>query len=42
MTDHVLIGTTAKKTFFEISKNFKVVPRSIFRADFNSVIHFSV
>ena len=40
MTDHVLIGTTAKKTFFEISKKFKVVPRSIFRADSKSVIHF--
>ena len=40
MTDHVLIGTTAKKTFFDISENFKVVPRLIFRADSKSVIHF--
>jgi hypothetical protein len=40
MTDHVLIGTTAKKTFFNISKIFKVVPRPIFRADSKSFIHF--
>jgi hypothetical protein len=42
MTDRVLIGTTAKKTFFEISKNFKVAPRPIFRADSKSGIHFFV
>ena len=40
MTDHVVIGTMAKKTFFEISKNFKVVPRLIFRADSKSAVHF--
>jgi len=40
MTDHVLISTTAKKTFFDISKNFKVVPRPIFHVDSKSVIQF--
>jgi hypothetical protein len=42
MSVRVLIGTTAQKTFFDISKNFKVVPRHIFHADSESVIHFCV
>jgi hypothetical protein len=42
MTDQSLIGTTAKKTFFDISKFFKVVPRPIFRADSKSGIHFFI
>jgi hypothetical protein len=42
MTDRVLIGTTAQKTFFEIFHIFGIESRSIFCADSKSVIHFCV
>ena len=43
MTHRMLISTDkVVKNIFEISENFKVVPRPIFRADSKSVLHFVI